>query len=292
MFAARFPAESFYKWVILVRVDIGRKGCRTDFHLKRPAQCTQFYLLPGFFDWGSCSYLKLNDLTRDDTNFIRSFDFGRLVVTTLDQNLNIAYNGIQRVAIPILDDDHGQVVFPGSLRRVPHNFPRSFINAQVVFRTRAHHIGKEVIGYLYPSIRKRNNQLVRQTIPIRVVSIGVVDKRFADTTYVDWGLQQYRGIVAAIYLWVGKSIGSLDVEFDLFRVREVEVDDAPVAVWVIHRNDVGAPRRVGVKSDVNVLTGIVFQQFPFANAIHPDRAIDPQYLLTPSSRRFVAPKNG
>ena len=74
-------------------------------------------------------------------------------------------------------------------------------------------------------------------------------------------------------------------------VWEIEVDDAPVAVGVIHRNDISAPRRVGVKSDVNVLAGIVFQQFALTNPIHPDGAIDPQYLLATSTGRFIPPKN-
>ena len=259
MFATRFPTEGSYKGVVLIRIDVGGKGRWTQFYLKRTTQSTQFYFLAGFFNGRGSRYFKLQHIAGHNAYFfVGYFNFRGLIVTILDQNLNVAHNGIQWIPVAVLDDDHGQVVFPGALWGIPYNFPGFFIDAEVVFGPRADHIREKVVGYLNAPVRKWYNQLVGQAISIGIIGIGVVDKRFSYTTNVDRGLQKDRGIVATIYLGVGKGISGLDVEFDLFRIGEVEVQNPAIAVGVIHRNDVRAPGRKSVKGYVNVLAGIVF----------------------------------
>jgi hypothetical protein len=130
--------------------------------------------------------------------------------------------------------------------------------------------------------------MVRQTITVPIVGIGVMGKYFSDATNIYRGLQEHRGVVAALKLRVGKGIGGLYMKFDLFRIGKIDIQNTPVAVGVGHGNYISPPGGVSMKGRVEVSLGVVFEYFSLGRT---PRAIGSGYAfakaIPPADREGV-----
>lgn len=75
---------------------------------------------------------------------------------------------------------------------------------------------------------------------------------------INWGLQEYRGVVVVLYLRIEKGVFCLYVKMDLIGIGKVDIQDVFVLVGVGYGDGVGCFCWISMSGDVKVVFGIIF----------------------------------
>src|SRR5690606_4710039 len=113
-------------------------------------------------------------------------------------------------------------------------------------------------------ILKRNNPFISQAVSIRIIRIGIVDKRSAHASYIDRWLEQNCRIVFTLKLLVEEGKSGRYVKFHPDGIGVIHVEDSTDPVGICHSDGVGTPSRIGMFPDIKIPLDIVFQWSSFA----------------------------